>query len=279
VSGVVLASIAFPRTQNREQVSVHVDTTGAAAGKSSSTEALRRFAALLLCFGWLTLTRSASAAEAETSVRNAAEALIVGSSSVHQAFGRVLVRALTGYGYRVRRKAVTSAGLARPDFRDMNAIVEDLPISRDTALVFVYLGMNDAQSMWLHPRERQASGRRWLAWGNTRWSSVYERRVTRFVERMCARGASRVVVLLPVDVARPRLQRRLHRIRKLQARGAAASSCGEAIRTGGDAGRFVRGGSSLRSRDGFHMTPKGARVVWNRIRNRALRRRTSRAER
>jgi len=231
----------------------------------------QRLTALLLGIAWLALVGSASAESADTGARSARQVLLVGSSSIHQAFGRILTSELTRRGYRVTAKGVTSAGFARPDFRDMSSIVESVPVSRDTAVVFVYLGVNDAQSLWLRPAERGPARQRWLPWAHSRrWSSVYQRRVTRFVERLCQRGAARVVVVLPVDVAKPWLQRRLHRVRTLQARGAAAASCGEAIPTGGDARRFASGGRALRQRDGFHMTPAGARVVWNRIRERAL---------
>ena len=80
-----------------------------------------------------------------------------------------------------------------------------------------------------------------------------------------------MLVLLPVDVTDDRLQRRLQRIRRLQARAAAATSCGTAIWTGGDAGRFDAAGLPRRRRDGFHMTRHGARLIWERIRVRALR--------
>jgi hypothetical protein len=197
-------------------------------------------------------------------------AVIVGSSSIRQVFGRVLAHALERRGYGVTREGVTSAGFARPDFRDVNAITEALPITGDTAVVLVYLGLNDAQSLWLSAPERRSLGRRWLAWNDARWSKVYEQRVLRYLSRICARGARRALVLLPVDVARPRLQRRLNRIRKLQARAAAASSCGAAVETAGDWNHFGAGGRERRLRDGFHMTAHGARVVWSRIRKRTL---------
>lgn len=230
----------------------------------------RRLAALLLCLGCFASPRAGNAQERGQKVRSADQALIVGSSSVQQSFGRILTRALERRGYRVRRKSVTAAGLARPDFRDMHAIVDRLPVDRRTGVVFLYLGTNDAQSLWLRPHERGASKRPWLAWGNPRWSRVYEQRARRLFDRICARGAARVVAILPVDVQPARLQRRLHRIRSLQARAAAASSCAEAIRTSGDWGHFDAGGAPKRYRDGFHMTPLGARAVWNRIRHRAL---------
>ena len=164
----------------------------------------------------------ALAAETRAAPAGAESALLIGSSSVSQEFGGVIARALERQGYRVTRRGVTSAGFARPDYRDMHALMERLSIDRHTAVVIVYLGVNDAQSLWLTPPERASIGRRWLPWSDARWSRVYERRARRFVERICERGAGRVLVLLPVDVARERLQQRLQRIRRLQARAAAA---------------------------------------------------------
>lgn len=224
---------------------------------------------LLLCFMWWpSLARGGQPEVDEEPFRS--RAAIFGSSSIGQAFGRVLARALERRGYRVTRKGVSSAGFSRPDYRDVNAIVDGMAMDHETALLFVYLGVNDAQSLWLTPPERAGARRPWLAWSNPRWSGLYERRVHRFIERVCARGVKRVVLLLPVDVVEARLQRRLERVRVLQARAAARSSCGVAIATRGDRGRFAAGGKARRRKDGFHMTEHGARVVWARVRESAL---------
>jgi hypothetical protein len=213
----------------------------------------------------------ASANEALSRAAGSSEALLVGSSSMSQSLGRIITRELEQLGYRVMRKGVTSAGLARPDYRNMNEIVEDLPISDDTAAVFVYLGMNDAQALWLGPTERRAFGRRFLPWSDARWDALYMRRARDFFERICQRGAQRTIVLLPVDVQRFRLQRRLKRIRMLQALAASSSSCAVALSTAGDAGRFQVSGVRMRLSDGVHMSFPGASAVWRRIRQQVLR--------
>jgi lysophospholipase L1-like esterase len=196
--------------------------------------------------------------------------VVIGSSSMNQALGRLIAHELERLGYRVTRKGVSAAGLARPDYRDMNQVVEELPISESTAAVFVYLGMNDAQALWLRPDEQAAFGREYLPWGDARWHELYVQRATQFFERICERGAQRTIVLLPVDVKRERLQRRLARIRELQARAASSSSCAVALSTAGDLGRFEAGGS-LRKRDGLHLSSRGAHAVWGRIQDEALR--------
>lgn len=199
------------------------------------------------------------------------EAIVVGSSSMNQALGHLIARELEQRGYRVLRKGVSAAGLARPDYRDMNQVMDELPISSETAAVFVYLGMNDAQAMWLWPNERRAFGRQFLPWSDSRWQGLYMQRAQQFFERICQRGAHRTIVLLPVDVQRDRLQHRLTRIRELQARAAAASSCAVALSTEGDLGRFEVGGIAKRKRDGLHLSPLGASAVWRRIESDALR--------
>jgi len=230
-----------------------------------------RWLALLVALTWGLLPPNAQAAP--RSRRTAAErrdAFVIGSSSVGQSLGRVIARELEERGYQVSRKGVSSAGLSRPDHRDMQKLIEGLPISRRTAAVFVYLGVNDAQAMWLRPRERGPSGREYLPWSDERWSSLYTERARQLVERICQRGAQRAFVVLPVDVDRERLQRRLQRIRKLQARAVARTSCGVALSTTGDEKSFANAEVPLRRRDGFHLTPEGAEVVWERIGAKAI---------
>lgn len=194
-----------------------------------------------------------------------AAAVLVGSSSFNQAFGHIIERELERRGYQVTRKGVDGAGLARPDFHDMNQVLGELPIGHETAAVFVYLGVNDAQDAWLYPEERARAGLASVPFGAADWDAVYGRRAREFLERICERGARRALVLLPVDVNLPDLQRRLERIRELQTQAAAATSCAVAIRTNGDEGRFEADGLATRQPDGFHMSPRGAQIVWQRI--------------
>jgi lysophospholipase L1-like esterase len=144
-------------------------------------------------------------------------------------------------------------------------VLEALPIGSNTAAVFVYLGVNDAQPVWLYPHERGASGLTSVPFGVADWDAVYARRTRDFLDRICQRGARRAVVLLPVDVNRPDMQRRLDRIRELQVRAASTTSCAVVISTAGDQGTFEAEGSPKRMPDGFHMSARGAQIVWERI--------------
>jgi hypothetical protein len=193
------------------------------------------------------------------------DAVLVGSSSFNQSFGHLLARELERRGYQVTRKGVSGAGLARPDYRDMNRVLESLPIGRNTAAVFVYLGVNDAQAVWLYPHERMAFGHTSVPFGAPDWDAVYARRTRNFLQRICDRGAQRAVVLLPVDVNRTALQHRLERIRELQVQAAEDTSCAVAVSTAGDEGHFEVEGTPTRLPDGFHMSSRGAKIVWDRI--------------
>lgn len=193
------------------------------------------------------------------------DAVMIGSSSFKQDFGRILERELGRMGYRVTRKAVSGAGLARPDFHDMTRELDSLPISSNTAAVFIYLGVNDAQAVWLHPHEREGSRRTSLPFGSEDWEAAYARRTREFLGRICERGARHAVVILPIDVDRPDLQERLHRIRDVQERAASITTCAVTVETAGDLGDFEVEGVHKRQRDGFHMSALGAQIVWERI--------------
>jgi hypothetical protein len=193
------------------------------------------------------------------------DAVLVGSSSFNQSFGHLIARELAQRGFQVTRKGVSGAGLARPDLHDMHEVLETLPIGNNTAAVFVYLGVNDAQSVWLYPHERDASGAASVPFGGSDWEAVYGRRTHDFLERICQRGAQRAIVLLPVDVNRPDMQRRLDRVRELQVRAASQTSCAVVVSTAGDVGQFEVAGQAKRMADGYHMSALGAQIVWERI--------------
>lgn len=198
------------------------------------------------------------------------QAVLVGSSSVRGSFGRIIAADLERWGFQVTRRGIVSAGLARPDFWDLREVLDSIPINQDTAAVFVYVGMNDGQDIWLRPSERGEESARWLPWEDARWADVYQRRARDLFRSICRRGARRALVLLPIEVNKPSLERKLQRIRRLQQRAARDTSCAMAVSTSGENGQFVRDGRRLRLRDGFHMTSYGARRVWSRVQRRAF---------
>jgi hypothetical protein len=231
----------------------------------------RRWMAALSCCWALAFPGISAGEDLPADAEGRGEAVLVGSSSFNQSFGFLVTRELESWGYQVTRKGVSGAGLARPDYRDMNQVLEALPVSESTAAVFVYLGVNDAQPLWLRPEERDASGVSSIPFGSEAWDAVYTQRAHDFYERICQRGARRAVVLLPVDVNRSDLSRRIERIRNLQVQAASRSSCAVTLSTAGDAGSFDADGVPKRLPDGYHMSERGALVVWDRIREQVLR--------
>src|SRR5688572_30316696 len=88
----------------------------------TSSSVLRRWsAALALCVGFAAPSESLAESRATTvdDVRQT-DTVLVGSSSFNQAFGLIIARELERMGYQVTRKGVSGAGLARPDYHDMN---------------------------------------------------------------------------------------------------------------------------------------------------------------
>ena len=229
-----------------------------------STNMLRAFAPLLAC----AVTVGSGVASAAPKTKG--HVVLVGSSSVNDAFGDVVVDALEREGYDVVRRGYPSAGLSRPDFRNMATELSSMRIGPNTDAVMLYLGGNDAQALWLEEKERAKGGDAWIKWEEKGWSDVYERRVRQLVDGICARGARRVVVLPPADVVSPKMQRRLDRVRSLQQRAASASKCGRAVATTGDEGALAADGARLRDPGGVHMTHTGANRVWDRVSGRVL---------
>jgi hypothetical protein len=198
--------------------------------------------------------------------------VLFGSSSMNGSLGHLMADDFAELGFRVSRHGYSAAGLARPDFRDMRQTLDQLPIERSATSVVLYIGGNDAQSLWLSPSERisQGSDDQWLTWRDPRWPSVYEARARELISSLCARGAQYAIVLPPADVMSARLQSRLDRVRPALQRAAEATHCGRFVSTRGDAGHFVVDGEPLRAIDGVHMTRSGALRVWKRIRETVL---------
>lgn len=198
--------------------------------------------------------------------------LIFGSSSVNGSFGRLMADELSGLGYQVQRHGHSAAGLARPDFRDMRQLLDQLPVGRNTVSVLLYVGGNDAQAIWLRPQERpkNGSGSPWVWWKDERWPGLYETRAVAAIESLCARGVRHVIVLAPADVVSERLQSRLERVRNLLQRATQSTSCGHFVATGGDVSALNQSPSALRTPDGTHMNSAGALRVWSRVRDKVL---------
>ncbi len=212
---------------------------------------------------------SGAAADAKAAA-DKGSVVIFGSSSINDSFGHLIAEDFARLGFDVVRRGYAAAGLSRPDFRDVNSKLKDLPINRDTRSVLLYFGGNDAQPLWLRRTERKDASDEWVKWDDQRWSHIYEKRAEKLIDAICARGAHHVIVLPPADVRSTRMQHRLDRIRALQRVAAKASRCGRFVPTGGDRGELGAGPEPLRAEDGVHMSRQGARRVWKRIRTKVL---------
>jgi hypothetical protein len=199
--------------------------------------------------------------------------VVFGSSSVNGSFGKLIASELERRGVSVTRRGFSAAGLARPDFHDMRETLHKMPLERGVRSVMLYIGGNDAQSIWLRPDERAGDRRSdsWIWWNDARWPSVYEARAVGLIESVCARGVKHVIVLPPADVRSARLQSRLDRVRTLLKRAARSSACGRYVSTTGDWNYFEDAAEPLRTPDGVHMTLAGALRVWHRMRDAVLR--------
>lgn len=234
-----------------------------ARGSSLATLGIGALSAVALL--WVSTGASAVTPRARGTV------VLFGSSSMRGMLGHVIAKDFEQLGFDVMRRGVVSAGLARPDFRDISQILRMLPIVQPSTSVLLYVGVNDAKALWLRPEERAArNDSPWLRWNDARWESIYEARMVDLINAQCERGAKHMFVLPPADVDREPLQFQLERVRMVQQRAAQASKCGRHIPTTGDRGQFEIDGRSLRSRDGVHMSRTGAHRVWDRIRPRVL---------
>lgn len=187
------------------------------------------------------------------------QALLIGSSSVGGAVGRTLQRQLRLRGIDLRRRARSASGFARPDYFDWEAELGRLGPYEPLEAVLVYAGGNDTQALRLRPGERRydEARRDWIRWSEeARWRELYANRVKAFVNELCARGARRVVLILPADGGREGWSERIGRVRAAQAAGARGSRCGAAV----DPGWRV-----FASYDGVHLTGSGAQRLWVRV--------------
>ena len=202
------------------------------------------------------------------------EVVLIGSSSVRGMMGRVFVDNLVQLGFVAHRVGKSASGLARLDYHDWIAQLQELPINERTLAVMVYVGVNDPQGIWLRPDERDVPGRKWKHWNDPAWPEVYRSRVTELVNELCIAGVPDVIMLPPADVKWPSLQARLTRIRRLQIQGARNGACGHVMSTSGDSLFLFDVDEQLkprRLRDGYHMTAFGAQTVFDRIKPRLLR--------
>lgn len=230
-----------------------------AAGVTARLAALVSLSAVLLAFAC-----PGGPAAAQRRARRepvAPDVVIIGSSSVNGALGRMIEDELEAAGLPTERHGRSSTGLARPDFFDWQEEIGELGELTTLRGVVVLLGGNDTQAVRLRREESPDRGAdSWIIWREeTRWTEVYVQRVHDLVEGLCTAGVPRVMMVLPADGDREGWAERIHRVQDAQAAGTRGTTCGVVVDPRGV--RVRRGSTS----DGVHLTRMGSRDVWRLI--------------
>jgi glyoxylase I family protein len=229
------------------------------AGITQRLAALVTLSLVLLGLATLPFARPLEAQRRARAPRVPDDVVLIGSSSVNGALGRLIETELEGSGLRVARHGRSSTGLARPDFFDWEAEVRELGDLASMRGVVVYMGGNDTQAIRLRRAEEDTigAGEEWIAWRDeARWNEIYSSRVHALVEALCSAGAARVMWVLPTDGDREGWAERIHRVQDAQAAGTRGTTCGVVVDPRGL--RITERSTS----DGVHLTRTGAREVW-----------------
>ncbi|MFO0685466.1 MAG: VOC family protein [Sandaracinus sp.] len=235
------------------------DPAATPAGVTARLAALVSLSAVLLAL--FTGGATASAQRRATAPAVPDDVLLVGSSSVDGAFGRLIESELEHAGMRVGRVGHPATGLARPDYFDWHAEIARLGDLHALRGVLVLLGGNDTQPLRLTDDEARTEGHSSIRWADeARWRALYAARVTHFVDALCAAGAPRVLVVLPTDGASESWSERVHRVQETQIAGTRASRCGAIVDP-----RAVRTRDERSTVDGVHLSRRGSRAVWEAI--------------
>lgn len=134
--------------------------------------------------------------------------LAIGSSTMGSAIGPMLRRSLGARGVYVAVKAKSSSSLARPDFFDWPATLQDLVRREAPDLVVVALGVNDAQTV-VAPR------RKGVKTDDPRWDAAFAERVDALLAIASGPEGRPVVWIGPYAFrgrASREVGRRIHRI-------------------------------------------------------------------
>ena len=224
----------------------------------SKTTALAVLAALGLAVG-VAVTPTAGA-QRRRAPAAPPEAIVLGSSSVNGALGRMIESELVGAGLRVQRMGHSSTGFARPDFFDWQAEIARLGDLNAMRGVVVYMGGNDTQALRVREGELESSNEEWIQWRDeARWTTLYSARVRSFVEGLCEGGLRRAVVVLPSEGERGGWSDRIRRVQAAQAEGVRGTRCGVVV---DPRGGQIREGDTV---DGIHLSRQGARTLLLRI--------------
>ncbi|GAB6036389.1 hypothetical protein JCM15519_09480 [Fundidesulfovibrio butyratiphilus] len=197
-----------------------------------------------------------------------ASSLLVAGDSLSIGLGEQLERTLGQEpGLRFRRLGRVSSGLARPDFFDWEATMTALVERMHPDVALIMLGTNDSKLLRTEDGSQLSA-----AFGSPEWDRAY----AAWVERILAicRAANPGVIIFWVGspvMADPGLSRELKHVNAVISRVVAAHGDCYFLDTwelfSGPDRRYVSAkpdladGSTLRARDGVHLTQAGAQAL------------------
>jgi hypothetical protein len=111
----------------------------------------------------------------------------IGSSTLGSPLGEILIKSLEQRGFKFRKWAKASSGLARPDYFDWPKQVPDIIDQWKPDAFIVNLGTNDFQAIFNY--------KTWIQPDNEKeWRAEYGRRVDKILELTAGPDKSRLVV-------------------------------------------------------------------------------------
>lgn len=196
----------------------------------------------------------------------ASTVLVIGGSAFVGALGRNIEEGLVEAGLSAQRHAKSSTGLARPDFHDWPGKARKLYETTSPVATVCMFGGNDGQGLHMG----KGADPEWIRWHEDGWSDEYRRRVEQFADAVAPAGEHVFWVGMPVMRA-SKLNARMERMNGIFRSVMESRAGGHFIDTWpvlADAqGRFtdtllVDGKRmKVRTGDGVHYTPTGARVL------------------
>lgn len=232
-----------------------------------------RFAlgALLLALAFPAPARIRSEAHEFTAIGRT-RVLLLGDSNIFGDLGKVLETSLLALGFDVVRDGKPTAGLARPDFYDLEEESRRTVERLRPDVVLILFGGNDGQ----HLAPRPDSSARSVPWKDEgAWIAEYSYRMRSLAEAL--RGEDRQVIFLSPTNRRPRIAReKMERIRFAQALGVKDLARVRWIDmfpfSSDGRGRWLRKGLDVfgnpvvfRRADGVHLSPEGGLEVARRL--------------
>jgi len=139
-------------------------------------------------------------AKCPSHVKQGAFIYAVGSSTLGSPLGEQLSKRFKKKGYRFRKWAKASSGLARPDFHDWLKSMREIDKQWSPDVYIVSLGTNDYQALYHRKKWIKTSEKR-------RWIEEYAKRVDRMLELAAGKNKQRMVIWIgpvPFDTSKGR---------------------------------------------------------------------------